>query len=142
DRIATDPGDLLDQASLIDLLRTYRPTEVYNLTAQSFVQTSFSQPVLTGDVTGLGVTRLLDAIRIVDPDIRFYQASSSERFGKVVEVPQTELTRFYSRSPYCVAKQHGYWITVKYRERYALQASRGILFTHESPRRGLEFVNR
>ena len=142
DRIATVPGDLLDQASLIDLLRTHRPTEVYNLAAQSFVQTSFSQPVLTGDVTGLGVTRLLDAIRIVDPDIRFYQASSSEMFGKVVEVPQSETTPFYPRSPYGVAKQYGHWITVNYRESYDLHASSGILFNHESPRRGLEFVTR
>ncbi len=142
DRIATVPGDLLDQASLIDLLRTHRPDEVYNLAAQSFVQTSFSQPVLTGDVTGLGVTRLLDAIRIVDPDIRFYQASSSEMFGKVVEVPQSETTPFYPRSPYGVAKQYGHWITVNYRESYDLHASSGILFNHESPRRGLEFVTR
>jgi len=142
DRIATVPGDLLDQASLIDLLRTYRPTEVYNLAAQSFVQTSFSQPVLTGDVTGLGVTRLLDAVRIADPDIRFYQASSSEMFGKVVEVPQRETTPFYPRSPYGVAKVYGHWITVNYRESYDLHASSGILFNHESPRRGLEFVTR
>ena len=142
DRIATVPGDLLDQASLIDLLRTYRPAEVYNLAAQSFVQTSFGQPVLTGDVTGLGVTRLLDAIRIVDPDIRFYQASSSEMFGKVVEVPQKESTPFYPRSPYGVAKLYGHWITVNYRESYDLHASSGILFNHESPRRGLEFVTR
>ncbi|MBS1836843.1 MAG: GDP-mannose 4,6-dehydratase [Actinobacteria bacterium] len=142
DRIATVPGDLLDQVSLIDLLRTHRPTEVYNLAAQSFVQTSFSQPVLTGDVTGLGVTRLLDAIRIVDPDIRFYQASSSEMFGKVVEVPQSESTPFYPRSPYGVAKLYGHWITVNYRESYDLHASSGILFNHESPRRGLEFVTR
>ncbi len=142
DRIATVPGDLLDQASLIDLLRTYRPDEVYNLAAQSFVQTSFSQPVLTGDVTGLGVTRLLDAIRIVDPDIRFYQASSSEMFGKVMEVPQRETTPFYPRSPYGVAKVYGHWITVNYRESYDLHASSGILFNHESPRRGLEFVTR
>ena len=142
DRIATVPGDLLDQASLIDLLRTYRPAEVYNLAAQSFVQTSFGQPVLTGDVTGLGVTRLLDAIRIVDPDIRFYQASSSEMFGKVVEVPQKESTPFYPRSPYGVAKRYGHWITVNYRESYDLHASSGILFNHESPRRGLEFVTR
>jgi GDPmannose 4,6-dehydratase len=142
DRIATVPGDLLDQASLIDLLRTYRPNEVYNLAAQSFVQTSFSQPVLTGDVTGLGVTRLLDAIRIADPDIRFYQASSSEMFGKVVEVPQKETTPFYPRSPYGVAKVYGHWITVNYRESYDLHASSGILFNHESPRRGLEFVTR
>jgi len=142
DRIATVPGDLLDQASLIDLLRTHRPDEVYNLAAQSFVQTSFSQPVLTGDVTGLGVTRLLDAIRIVDPDIRYYQASSSEMFGKVVEVPQSESTPFYPRSPYGVAKLYGHWITVNYRESYDLHASSGILFNHESPRRGLEFVTR
>src|SRR5690606_23600793 len=142
DRIATVPGDLLDQASLIDLLRTYRPTEVYTLAAQSFVQTSFSQPVLTGDVTALGVTRLLDAIRIADPDIRFYQASSSEMFGKVVEVPQKETTPFYPRSPYGVAKVYGHWITVNYRESYDLHASSGILFNHESPRRGLEFVTR
>jgi GDPmannose 4,6-dehydratase len=142
DRIATVPGDLLDQASLIELLRTYRPHEVYNLAAQSFVQTSFGQPVLTGDVTGLGVTRLLDAVRIADPDIRIYQASSSEMFGKVVEVPQTEATPFYPRSPYGVAKVYGHWITVNYRESYDLHASSGILFNHESPRRGLEFVTR
>jgi GDPmannose 4,6-dehydratase len=142
DRISTVPGDLLDQASMIELLRTHRPAEVYNLAAQSFVQTSFSQPVLTGDVTGLGVTRLLDAIRIADPDIRFYQASSSEMFGKVVEVPQSESTPFYPRSPYGVAKLYGHWITVNYRESYDLHASSGILFNHESPRRGLEFVTR
>ena len=142
DRIATVPGDLLDQASLIDVLRTYRPDEVYNLAAQSFVQTSFGQPVLTGDVTALGVTRLLDAVRIVDPDIRFYQASSSEMFGKVAEVPQKESTPFHPRSPYGVAKVYGHWITVNYRESYGLHASSGILFNHESPRRGLEFVTR
>ena len=142
DRIATVPGDLLDQASLIDVLRTYRPNEVYNLAAQSFVQTSFGQPVLTGDVTGLGVTRLLDAIRIVDSDIRFYQASSSEMFGKVVEVPQRETTPLYPRSPYGVAKVYGHWITINYRESYDLHASSGMLFNHESPRRGLEFVTR
>ena len=142
DRIATVQGDLLDQASLIDLLRTHRPDEVYNLAAQSFVQTSFGQPVLTGDVTALGVTRLLDAIRIVDPETRFYQASSSEMFGKVVEVPQRESTPFYPRSPYGVAKLYGHWITVNYRESYDLHASSGILFNHESPRRGLEFVTR
>lgn len=142
DRISTVPGDLLDQASMIELLRAHRPDEVYNLAAQSFVQTSFSQPVLTGDVTGLGVTRLLDAIRIADPDIRFYQASSSEMFGKVVEVPQSEATPFYPRSPYGVAKLYGHWITVNYRESYDLHASSGILFNHESPRRGLEFVTR
>ena len=115
---------------------------MYNLAAQSFVQTSFGQPVLTGEVTGLGVTRILDAIRIVDPDIRFYQASSSEMFGKVQEVPQTESTPFYPRSPYGVAKVYGHWITVNYRESYDLHASSGILFNHESPRRGLEFVTR
>jgi GDPmannose 4,6-dehydratase len=115
---------------------------VYNLAAQSFVQTSFGQPVLTGETTALGVTRLLDAIRIIDPDIRFYQASSSEMFGKVVEVPQTEATPFYPRSPYGVAKVYGHWITVNYRESYGLHASSGILFNHESPRRGLEFVTR
>ena len=127
---------------MIELLRTYRPHEVYNLAAQSFVQTSFSQPVLTGDVTALGVTRILDAIRIVDPDIRFYQASSSEMFGKVVEVPQSEATPFYPRSPYGVAKVYGHWITVNYRESYDLFGCSGILFNHESPRRGLEFVTR
>ena len=142
DRIATVQGDLLDQASLIELLRTYEPDEVYNLAAQSFVQTSFGQPVLTGDVTGLGVTRLLDAVRLVNPAIRFYQASSSEMFGKVVEVPQKETTPFYPRSPYGVAKMYGHWITVNYRESYDLHASSGILFNHESPRRGLEFVTR
>lgn len=142
DRISTVPGDLLDQSSLIELLRTYRPHEVYNLAAQSFVQTSFSQPVLTGDVTALGVTRLLEAIRFVDPEIRFYQASSSEMFGKVLEVPQRETTPFYPRSPYGVAKVYGHWITVNYRESYGLHASSGILFNHESPRRGLEFVTR
>ncbi len=142
DRIATVHGDLLDQASLIDLLRTHRPAEVYNLAAQSFVQTSFGQPVLTGDVTALGVTRILDAIRIIDPGIRFYQASSSEMFGKVMEVPQKESTPFYPRSPYGVAKVYGHWITVNYRESYDLHASSGILFNHESPRRGLEFVTR
>jgi GDPmannose 4,6-dehydratase len=142
DRISTVQGDLLDQASMIDLLRTWKPQEVYNLAAQSFVQTSFGQPVLTGDVTGLGVTRLLDAVRIADPEIRFYQASSSEMFGKVVEVPQSETTPFYPRSPYGVAKLYGHWITVNYRESYDLHASSGILFNHESPRRGLEFVTR
>ncbi|MCB1261873.1 MAG: GDP-mannose 4,6-dehydratase [Acidimicrobiales bacterium] len=142
DRIVLAPGDLLDEASLIDVLRTHRPDEVYNLAAQSFVQTSFAQPVLTGEITALGVTRLLDAIRIVDPDIRFYQASSSEMFGKVVEVPQREGTPFHPRSPYGVAKVYGHWITVNYRESYDLHASSGILFNHESPRRGLEFVTR
>jgi GDPmannose 4,6-dehydratase len=136
------PGDLLDEASLIQVLREHRPDEVYNLAAQSFVQTSFGQPVLTGETTALGVTRLLDAIRIVDPDVRFYQASSSEMFGKVVEVPQVESTPFHPRSPYGVAKVYGHWITVNYRESYDLHASSGILFNHESPRRGLEFVTR
>ncbi len=142
DRLTLVPGDLLDEASLIEVLRTHRPHEVYNLAAQSFVQTSFGQPVLTGETTALGVTRLLDAIRLVDPDIRFYQASSSEMFGKVVEVPQTERTPFYPRSPYGVAKVYGHWITVNYRESYGLHATSGILFNHESPRRGLEFVTR
>jgi GDPmannose 4,6-dehydratase len=142
DRVTLTPGDLLDEVSLIHMLREHRPTEVYNLAAQSFVQTSFSQPVFTGEVTALGVTRLLDAIRIVDPDIRFYQASSSEMFGKVVETPQRETTPFYPRSPYGVAKVYGHWITVNYRESYGMHASSGILFNHESPRRGLEFVTR
>jgi GDPmannose 4,6-dehydratase len=146
DTVVLDPynctGDLLDEASLIAILREHRPTEVYNLAAQSFVQTSFNQPVLTGEITALGVTRLLDAIRLVDPDIRFYQASSSEMFGKVQQVPQVETTPFYPRSPYGVAKLYGHWITVNYRESYGLHASSGILFNHESPRRGLEFVTR
>ena len=146
DRLILDPytssGDLLDEASLIAILQEYRPDEVYNLASQSFVQTSFNQPVLTGEITALGVTRLLDAIRIVDPTIRFYQASSSEMFGKVQEVPQTERTPFYPRSPYGVAKLYGHWITVNYRESYGLHASSGILFNHESPRRGLEFLPR
>ncbi len=142
DRIEFSNGDLLDQGSLIDALKRHQPDEVYNLAAQSFVQTSFGQPVLTGETTALGVTRLLDAIRIVDPEIRFYQASSSEMFGKVREVPQTEETPFHPRSPYGVAKVYGHWITVNYRESYDLHASSGILFNHESPRRGLEFVTR
>ncbi|WP_208029198.1 GDP-mannose 4,6-dehydratase [Rhabdothermincola sediminis] len=142
DRLTLVPGDLLDEASLIEVLRSHRPHEVYNLAAQSFVQTSFGQPVLTGETTALGVTRLLDAIRLVDPDIRFYQASSSEMFGKVVEVPQNERTPFYPRSPYGVAKVYGHWITVNYRESYQLHATSGILFNHESSRRGLEFVTR
>jgi len=142
DRVTFVTGDLLDEVSMIDVLRTHRPDEVFNLAAQSFVQTSFTQPVLTGETTALGVTRLLDAIRIVDPDIRFYQASSSEMFGKVVEVPQRESTPFHPRSPYGVAKVYGHWITVNYRESYDLHATSGILFNHESPRRGLEFVTR
>jgi len=133
-------GDLLDQMSLIDILREYKPSEVYNLAAQSFVPTSWRQPVLTGEFTALGVTRMLDAIRIVNPEIRFYQASSSEMFGKVRDVPQNENTPFYPRSPYGVAKVYGHWITVNYRESYDLFACSGILFNHESPRRGLEFV--
>lgn len=142
DKVTLAPGDLLDQVSLINVLEEHRPHVVFNLAAQSFVQTSWSQPVFTGDVTALGVTRILDAIRIVDPDIHFYQASSSEMFGKVVEVPQREKTPFYPRSPYGVAKVYGHWITVNYRESYGLHAVSGILFNHESPRRGLEFVTR
>ena len=135
-------GDLLDQISLIDAIKMHEPDEIYNLAAQSFVQTSFGQPVLTGETTALSVTRMLDAIRIVNPSIKFYQASSSEMFGKVAEVPQSESTPFYPRSPYGVAKVYGHWITVNYRESYNLHASSGILFNHESPRRGLEFVTR
>ncbi len=142
DRITLVPADLLDEASMIRVLRDYRPREVYNLAAQSFVQTSFAQPVLTGEVTGLGVTRLLDAILLTDPSIHFYQASSSEMFGKVVETPQSERTPLYPRSPYGVAKVYGHWITVNYRESYGMHASSGILFNHGSPRRGLEFVER
>jgi GDPmannose 4,6-dehydratase len=142
DQISIVGGDLLDQASLITMLTEFRPDEVYNLAAQSFVQTSWSQPVLTGETTALAVTRMLDAIRIVDPSIRFYQASSSEMFGKVQEVPQRESTPFYPRSPYGVAKVYGHWITVNYRESYGLHATSGILFNHESPRRGLEFAPR
>ncbi len=142
DRITLVQGDLLDQSSLIDILREYRPHEVYNLAAQSFVPTSFKQPVLTGEFTALGVTRLLEAIRLVDPTIRFYQASSSEMFGKVKEVPQNENTPFHPRSPYGVAKVYAHWITVNYRESYGMFAVSGICFNHESPRRGLEFVTR
>jgi len=142
DRLHLVPGDLLDQGSLVGILTEHRPTEVYNLAAQSFVMTSFTQPVLTGDVTGLGAVRMLEAVRHVDPDIRFYQASSSEMFGKVVEVPQTERTPFYPRSPYGAAKAYAHWITVNYRESYDLFATSGILFNHGSPRRGLEFVER
>jgi len=142
DRVSLVAGDLLDEISLIGILREHRPSEVYNLAAQSFVQTSWTQPVLTGETTALGVTRVLDAIRIADPEIRFYQASSSEMFGKVQEVPQSETTPFYPRSPYGVAKVYGHWITVNYRESYGLHASSGMLFNHESPRRGLEFVTR
>jgi GDPmannose 4,6-dehydratase len=142
ERLHLVPGDLLDQGSLLNIVAEERPAEVYNLAAQSFVMTSFSQPVLTGDVTGLGAVRLLEAIRHVDPDIRFYQASSSEMFGKVMEVPQTERTPFYPRSPYGVAKAYAHWITINYRESYDLFAASGILFNHGSPRRGLEFVER
>ncbi len=142
DKITFVPGDLLDEISMIHILQQHRPQEVYNLAAQSFVQTSFGQPVLTGETTALGVTRLLDAIRLVDPEIRFYQASSSEMFGKVHEVPQKETTPFHPRSPYGVAKVYGHWITLNYRESYDLHATSGILVNHESPRRGLEFVTR
>ena len=142
DSVQFHSGDLLDQLSMVEALKEHRPDEVYNLAAQSFVQTSFGQPVLTGETTGLGVTRLLDAVRLVDPEIRFYQASSSEMFGKVREVPQNEDTPFHPRSPYGVAKVYGHWITVNYRESYGLHASSGMLFNHESPRRGLEFVTR
>jgi GDPmannose 4,6-dehydratase len=142
DRVEILQGDLLDQASLVEALRAAEPTEVYNLAAQSFVPTSWNQPVLTGEFTGLGVTRMLEAIRQVDPTIRFYQASSSEMFGKVREIPQTEATPFHPRSPYGVAKAYGHFLTVNYRESYGLFAVSGILFNHESPRRGLEFVTR
>ncbi|HEX9028141.1 MAG TPA: GDP-mannose 4,6-dehydratase [Anaerolineales bacterium] len=142
DDITIIQGDLHDQSSLVDLIEQYHPDEVYNLAAQSFVPTSWSQPVLTGEVTALGVTRMLEAIRLVNPKTRFYQASSSEMFGKVVEVPQKESTPFYPRSPYGVAKTYGHWITVNYRESYNLYSVSGILFNHESPRRGLEFVTR
>lgn len=142
DDISVVQGDLQDQGSLLSLLEEYEPTEVYNLAAQSFVPTSWNQPALTGDVTALGVTRILEAIRFVNPKIRFYQASSSEMFGKVLEVPQHEETPFYPRSPYGVAKVYGHWITVNYRESFDIFATSGILFNHESPRRGLEFVTR
>ena len=140
DEITLEQGDLHDQSSLVDLLERHQPDEIYNLAAQSFVPTSWNQPVLTGEVTALGVTRLLEAMRLVAPEARFYQASSSEMFGKVVEVPQNEDTPFYPRSPYGVAKVYGHWITINYRESYQLFAVSGILFNHESPRRGLEFV--
>ena len=135
-------GDLLDQVSMVSVLREFQPDEIYNLAAMSFVPTSWQQPVLTGQATGLGVTRLLDAIRTVNSDIRYYQASSSEMFGKVREVPQSENTPFYPRSPYGAAKVYGHWITVNYRESYNMHASSGILFNHGSPRRGIEFVER
>jgi GDPmannose 4,6-dehydratase len=142
DRISLIQGDLLDPHSLVSALRTAEPSEVYNLAAQSFVPTSWNQPVLTAEFTAVGVTRMLEAIRTVDPNIHFYQASSSEMYGKVREVPQTEQTPFHPRSPYGVAKAYGHYITVNYRESYGLFAVSGILFNHESPRRGLEFVTR
>ncbi len=142
DDITVVQGDLQDQGSLLSLLEEYKPSEVYNLAAQSFVPTSWNQPALTGDVTALGVTRMLEAIRFVNPKIRFYQASSSEMFGKVMEVPQSENTPFYPRSPYGVAKVYGHWITINYRESFDMFATSGILFNHESPRRGMEFVTR
>lgn len=142
DDITIVQGDLHDQSSLVALLEEYQPEEVYNLAAQSFVPTSWSQPILTGEVTALGVARLLEAIRQVNPKVRFYQASSSEMFGKVMEVPQRESTPFYPRSPYGVAKVYGHWITINYRESFDIFAASGILFNHESPRRGIEFVTR
>jgi GDPmannose 4,6-dehydratase len=142
DRITLHQGDLLDQRSLVDALRAAKPTEIYNLAAMSFVAVSWIQPTLTAEFTGVGVTRMLEAMREVCPDARFYQASSSEMFGKVLEVPQTETTPFYPRSPYGVAKAYGHFITVNYRESYDLHATSGILFNHESERRGLEFVTR
>ena len=135
-------ADLLDQSSLVQAIRESNPTELYNLAAQSFVPTSWAQPVLTAEFTAIGVTKVLEAMRAVNPEIRFYQASSSEMYGKVLEVPQSEDTPFYPRSPYGVAKVYGHYITVNYRESYNLHASSGILFNHESPRRGLEFVTR
>jgi len=142
DRIKLVPGDLMDQHSLTTAIHEIQPDEVYNLAAQSFVPTSWSQPVLTGELTGLGVTRVLEAVRGAKPDARFYQASSSEMFGKAQQSPQNESTPFYPRSPYGVAKVYGHWITVNYRESYGMYACSGILFNHESPRRGLEFVSR
>jgi len=141
-RVRLEQADLLDQLSLVNLIREAEPTEIYNLAAQSFIPTSFSQPLLTGEFTALGVTRMLEAVRLVDPSIRFYQASSSEMFGRVRETPQNEDTPFYPRSPYGVAKLYGHWITINYRESYDLFACSGILFNHESPRRGREFVTR
>ena len=142
DEITLIPGDLLDEHSLTNAIKESQPDEIYNLASQSFVPASWSQPVLTGEFTALGVTRMLEAIRLAKPEARFYQASSSEMFGKVQETPQTETTPFYPRSPYGVAKVYGHWITVNYRESYKLFAVSGILFNHESPRRGLEFVTR
>ena len=142
DRLSILPADLLDQHSLTSVIRDVQPDEIYNLAAQSFVPTSWNQPVLTGEFTALGVTRILEAIRLAHPEAKFYQASSSEMFGKANETPQSEATPFYPRSPYGVAKVYGHWITVNYRESYGLYAVSGILFNHESPRRGLEFVTR
>src|SRR6476646_5832897 len=142
DRLEFVSADLLDQHSLVDAVREYQPDEIYNLAAQSFVGTSWTQPVLTGEFTGLGVTRMLEAVKKAAPNARFYQASSSEMFGKVQAVPQIESTPFYPRSPYGVAKLYGHWITVNYRESYNMHATSGILFNHESPRRGIEFVTR
>ncbi len=142
DEISLEQGDLHDQSSLVSVLERYEPDEIYNLAAQSFVPTSWNQPVLTGEVTAMGVTRLLEAVRQVKPDARYYQASSSEMFGKVQETPQSEKTPFYPRSPYGVAKLYGHWITVNYRESHNMFAVSGVLFNHESPRRGLEFVTR
>ncbi len=142
DRLRIVPADLLDQHSLTMVIRDFRPDEIYNLAAQSFVPTSWTQPVLTGEFTALGVTRILEAVRLAHPEAKFYQASSSEMFGKAVETPQSESTPFYPRSPYGVAKVYGHWITVNYRESYGTYAVSGILFNHESPRRGLEFVTR
>jgi len=142
DQVEIIQGDLHDQSSLMDLMEQYKPDEIYNLAAQSFVPTSWNQPVLTGEVTALGVTRMLEAVRLISPKTRFYQASSSEMFGKVRETPQNESTPFYPRSPYGVAKLYGHWITINYRESYNLFAVSGILFNHESPRRGTEFVTR
>ncbi len=142
DDLIITQGDLHDQSSMVSVIEEYKPDEIYNLAAQSFVPTSWSQPVLTAEATGLGVTRILEAIRLVNPKIKFYQASSSEMFGKVMEVPQRESTPFYPRSPYGVAKVYGHWITVNYRESFDMFATSGILFNHESPRRGLEFVTR
>lgn len=142
DKIELVQGDLLDQLSLIDLFQRFQPDEVYNLAAQSFVPTSWQQPVLTGEFTAIGVTRVLEALRLIKPDARFYQASSSEMYGKVQAVPQDESTPFYPRSPYGISKLYGHWITINYRESYDLFACSGILFNHESPRRGLEFVTR
>ena len=142
DHITVIQGDVTDQGSLLSIFEDHQPNEVYNLAAQSFVPVSWNQPALTGDVTAIGVTRMLEAIRFVNPKIKFYQASSSEMFGKVLEVPQKETTPFYPRSPYGVAKVYGHWITVNYRESFGMFAVSGILFNHESPRRGLEFVTR